>query len=111
MSPACTSVVRSFPPTQGHPLVMAMFALTTLPLMNKLSRDVKQRWNGGELQHIKDWWDGLTQLGPHYGYFPNPEKTWLVVKEEHYEAGSATFAGSGIQLTRHGRQYLGSAIG
>ena len=32
------------------------------------------------------------------------------MKEEHYEAASATFAGSGIQLTRHGRQYLGSAI-
>ena len=79
--------------------------------MNKLSQDVKQCWYGGELQHIKDWWDGLTQLGPHYGYFPNPEKTWLVVKEEHYEAASTTFAGSGIQLTRHGRQYLGSAIG
>ena len=46
-----------------------------------------------------------------YGYFPNPEKTWLVVKEEHYEAASATFAGSGIQLTRLGRQDLGSAIG
>ena len=42
-----------------------------------------------------------------YGYFPNPEKTWLVVKEEHYEAANATFAGSGIQLTRLGRQYLG----
>ena len=103
--------------TQGDPLAMAMFALATLPLMNKLSQDVKQCWYaddasaGGRLQHIKDWWDGLTQLGPQYGYFPNPEKTWLVVKEEHYEAASATFAGSGIQLTRHGRQYLRSAIG
>ena len=103
--------------TQGDPLAMAMFALATLLLMNKLSQDVKQCWYaddasaGGELQRIKDWWDGLTQLGPQYGYFPNPEKTWLVVKEEHYEAASATFAGSGIQLTRHGRQYLGSAIG
>ena len=96
---------------------MAMFALATLPLMNKLSRDVKQCWYaddasaGGELQHIKVWWDGLSQMGPQYGYFPNPEKTWLVVKEEHYEAANATFAGSGIQLTRLGRQYLGSAIG
>ena len=33
-------------------------------------------WNaGGKLQHIKDWWDGLTQLGPQYGYFPNPKRT------------------------------------
>ena len=34
-----------------------------------------------------------------------------MVKEEHYEAANATFAGSGIQLTRLERQYLGSAIG
>ena len=64
--------------------------LLTLPLVNKLSRNVKQCWYaddasaGGELQHIKVWWDGLTQMGPQYGYFPNPEKAWLVVKEEHY---------------------------
>ena len=51
---------------------------------------------GGELQHINIWWDGLTQIGPQYDYFPNPEKIWLVVKEEHYEAANASFAGSGI---------------
>ena len=51
------------------------------------------------------------QMGPQYGYFPNPEKTWLVVKEKHYEAAIATFAGSDIQLIRLGRQNLGSAIG
>ena len=32
------------------------------------------------------------------------------MKEEHYEAANATFAGSGIQVTRLGRQYSGSAI-
>ena len=40
-----------------------------------------------------------------------PRETWLVVKEKHYETANATFAGSGIQLTGLGRQYLGSAIG
>ena len=103
--------------TQGDPLAMALFALTTLPLIHKLSREVKQcsyadeASAGGELQHIKVWWDDLTQLGPQYGYFPNPEKTWLIVKDEHFEAASATFAASGIQLTKFGREYLGTAIG
>ena len=70
--------------TQGYLLAMAMFALATLPLVNKLSQDVKQCWHadnasaGGKLQHIKVWWDGLAQMGPQYGYFPNPEKPgWL----------------------------------
>ena len=103
--------------TQGDPLAMAMSALATLPLINKLSQEVKQCWYaddasaGGELHHIKVWWDNLTQLGPPYGYFPNPEKTWLIMKDEHFEAASTTFAGSDIQLTKHGRVYLGSAIG
>ena len=66
---------------------------------------------GGELQHIKIWWDDLTQLGPQYGYFPNPEKTWLIMNDKHFEAASITFTGSGIQLTKLGREYLGSAIG
>ena len=92
--------------TQGDPLAMPMFALATLPLVNKLSREVKQCWYtddtsaGDELQHIKVWWDDLTQLGPQYGYFPNPEKTWLTVKDKHFEAASSTFADSGIQLTK-----------
>ena len=63
------------------------------------------------MQHIKVWWDDLTQLGPQYHYFPNPEKTWLIVKDEHFEAASTTFAGSGIQLIKLRREYLGSAIG
>ena len=60
--------------TQGDPVAMAMFALATLPLVNKLSQDEKQCWYagdasaGGESQHIKVWWDGLTQMGPEYGY-------------------------------------------
>ena len=53
----------------------------------------------------------IPKLGPEYGYFPNPAKTWLVVKEEHLEAAQNTFGGSGIQLTTQGRQYLGAPIG
>ena len=57
------------------------------------------------------WWDKVTELGPQYGYFPNPAKTWLVVKEEHLEAAQNTFGGSGIQITTQGQQYLGAPIG
>ena len=51
----------------------------------------------------------ISQVAQNAG--PVREKTWLVVKEEHYVAASAIFAGSGIQLTGFGRQYSGSAIG
>ena len=39
----------------------------------------------GKLAAPKIWWDALQRLGPSYGYYPKPSKSWLVVKEEHYE--------------------------
>ena len=35
---------------------------------------------------LRAWWDKITEFGPEYDYFPNPAKTWLVVKEEYLEA-------------------------
>ena len=61
----------------------------------------------GKMDGLRAWWDKVTELGPEYGYFPNPTKTWLVVKEEHLEA--ATHSG-GLASTQ-GRQYLGAPIG
>lgn len=59
-------------------LIITCERITVLGAINYvLSRDVKQFWYaddasaGGKLQHIKDWWDGLVQLGPEYGYLSN----------------------------------------
>ena len=103
--------------TQGDPLAMAMYALAMVPLIDKVSGEVRQIWYaddasaGGKMDGLRAWWDKVTELGPEYGYFPNPAKTWLVVKEEHLEAAQNTFGGCGIQLTTQGRQYLGAPIG
>ena len=35
----------------------------------------------GGLKELQSWWDKLTSVGPDYGYFPNPSKTCIVVKE------------------------------
>ena len=103
--------------TQGDPLAMAMFALAMVPLINKLRGQAQQIWYaddasaGGKMKELRAWWDKITELGSEYGYFPNPAKTWLVVKEDHLEAAQHIFGESGIQLTTQGRQYLGSPIG
>ena len=103
--------------TQGDPLAMAMFALAMVPLINKMDGEVQQIWYAddasasGKMDGLRAWWDKITELGPEYGYFPNPAKTWLVVKEEHLEATQNMFEGPGIQLTMQGRQYLGAPIG
>lgn len=69
---------------------MAIFVLAMLPLIDKMNGGVRQIWYtddasaGGKLDGLRAWWDKITQLGPEYGYFPNPAKTWLVVKEGHH---------------------------
>ena len=103
--------------TQGDPLAMAMFALAMLPLIDKMNGGVRQIWYaddasaGGKFDGLRAWWDKITQLGTEYGYYPNPAKTWLVVKEGHLETAHNTFGSSSIQITTEGRQYLGAPIG
>ena len=63
----------------------------------------------GKLAVIKIWWDALQRLGPSYGYYPKPSKSWLVVKEEHYEKAKEMF--KDVQITTKGQRYLGSCIG
>ena len=93
--------------TQGDPLAMAMYAIGTLPLIHKLQGegDVTQAWYaddasaGGRTPDLRVWWDSLVSWGPHYGYNPNPGKTWLVVKPEHFPAAEEHFRGSGVNIS------------
>ena len=119
--------------TQGYPLSMAMYALSTVPLINKcqsvlssdnLSRAV-QVWYaddaaaGGDLKVLRTLWDILVQQCPAYGYFPKPSKTFLVVKSCCRAAATEAFEGTGVQLTedggdlghKAGQRHLGAAVG
>ena len=49
--------------------------------------------------------------GPHFGYNPNPHKTWLVVKPEHLTAAEEHFRGSGVNITTQGHRHLGAPLG
>ena len=67
--------------TQGDPLAMAMYAIATVPLIEKIASDgVKQIWYaddaavGGDLVSIKKWWDDLQKFGPDYGSFQTQQK-------------------------------------
>ena len=104
--------------TQGDPLAMAMYAVATVPLIEKIANDgVKQTWYaddaaaGGDLVNIKKWWDDLQRLGPDYGYIPNPRKTQLLVKDHLLDAASDLFRETGITVCSEGTRYLGAAIG
>ena len=64
-----------------------------------------------DLSGLKNWWDKLIDIGPSYGYFPNPLKTRLIVKEEDLEKAEEVFLNTGIWVTTDGSVALGSPIG
>ena len=101
---------------QGDPLAMAMFAVGIVPLIREME-GTHQVWfaddaaSVGSLNEVHQWWTKLEEIGPRYGYHPNPNKTWLIVKDEISENAQALFRSSGINITSDGRKHLGSAIG
>jgi len=66
----------------------------------------------GEVSHLHLWWNQLSLLGPHFGYFPNASKseTWLV-KNQYLQHAQSLFANTFVNITTDGRPQLGAAIG
>ena len=65
----------------------------------------------GGVTQLRNWWRSLCDIGPSFGYYPNPSKTWLVVKDGSHAAAAAAFGDTEVKLTTDGRPYLGSPIG
>ena len=76
--------------TQDNPLAMSLYAISLQPLITRLQVNsaASQCWYAddaagcGPLRDVKTWWDELMVSGPPLGYFPNPQKCWLIVKPE-----------------------------
>ena len=103
--------------TQGDPLAMPMYALASISLIDQLPRNVTQMWYAddacaiGSLSNLRAWWEELSTRGQKYGYFVNAPKTWLVAKESVMSEASKIFSGTAVNITSHGRPYLGSPLG
>ena len=51
-------------------------------------------------------------MGPSYGYFPKPSKTWLILKDkEKFYQAKEIFRGTNINITTEGHKYLGAVVG
>ena len=106
--------------TQGDNSASAFYSIGILPILNHLhdTCECPQIWfaddagAGGKLEHIVKWWDEITSVGPYYGYFPKPSKSWLIVKPNYLEEAQRVFEGRGVNITAHGHErYLGTPIG
>ena len=68
--------------TQGDPLAMSMYALATVPLIQKVSESAAlQSWYADDstavstIRKLRDWWSLLELHGPAYGYYTNAPKS------------------------------------
>ena len=53
----------------------------------------------------------MCELGPKFGYFPEPKKSWLIVKSDCFDKAIHVFNDTNIQITTQGRRHLGAALG
>ena len=95
-----------------------MYAVAITHLIGSLEdKATKQVWfandatTGGVFTSLRRWWDHIVERGPAYGYYQNPIKTCLVVKEGSLEMAKEVFQGTGVSITEEGKQHLGAAIG
>ena len=110
--------------TQSDPTVMAAYALRVAPLIHFLHQYVSMNNHrckevasaddftiAGKIAGIRSYWELLQQVGPLYGYFSKPSKSYLLVKEQYLENAVETFRGSEVKITKKGKKHLGAAIG
>ena len=91
-----TEIKSSEGTTQGDPVTMPIYALGVIPIMLIVLQITNTKTNfdakmvayaddfsaAGLISSLKYWWHTLRKLGPKYGYFPEPTKSWLIVKSD-----------------------------
>ena len=107
--------------TQGDSIAMPMYAMGIVPLLDNIKKtsasEVKHAAyaddlaGAGKLKNLRTWWDNVTEIGPLLGYFPRPDKSWLIVKPELFQSAVTAFADTDLQITIDGHSYLGGYIG
>ena len=90
--------------TQGDPLSMLFYAVAILPLIESLSDGTIQSWYADDsscvanLKDLRVWFDKLCDLGPDYGYYPEPSKSFLVIDPSDLQSAQDLFRDTGVQF-------------
>ena len=110
--------------TKGDQIAIGAYVLGDTPLIHFLrefifiskhgSKDVlfaEEFTVAGKASEIKAHWDILQQQGHLIGHFPNPSKSYFIVKERHYNKAVDVFMGSKVKVTSEEKRHLSAAIG
>ena len=107
--------------TQGDPPSGAFYTIDLQPLVLRISAATKMSskhvayaddlTGGGKLRHLRDWFDSIIESGPMHGYYAEPTKRWLIVKENLEQEAADIFEGVGVNITTSGKKHFGAVIG
>ena len=56
-------------------------------------------------------WNGLNEMRPSLGYYPNAKKCWLVTKPEKENEAMEVFGDTAIKIWTQGQKHLGAVLG
>ena len=99
---------------------MVMYAKATLPLIQSLQQEVEveQIWFADDSALGGMWTNSIiggirlhVQKGPALGYYANPKKTWLVLKEDQHENAVKCFEDTDVRSPQVCKGYWGSPLG
>ena len=99
---------------------MATYALGLVPLIDvflnienkcKMIAFADDLTGAGNLEQLHMCWMKLIDIRPKYGYFPKPEKSYLIVKESKFELAKNMFSGTCLKVISAGTRHLGAVIG
>ena len=97
---------------------MLMFAIAVVPLIQALVNREKwdQNWYADDsacaakLPRLCKWFERLVKMGPDFGYYPNPQKSIVVVDSKDEAEAHQFFDELGVTVAT-GQHFLGSFIG
>ena len=106
--------------TQGDPVAMAIYAIGITPLIMMMIELVTTRCDdikmvvfaddssaAEQLTSLLQWWTTLLEIGPKFGYYHEPKKSWLITKLETHTLAKEVFKTTKVKITNSGKRYLG----
>ena len=107
--------------TQGDPLAMALYGIALLPLaeiLREANTEVLQPWYAddaamqGRALAVAQCFHLLIRVGPHFGYFPEPEKSFAICPLATEAAAKEIFEREGLPVRYcRGHRYVGGYVG
>ena len=107
--------------TQGDPLAMALYGIALLPLAELLREEfpeVLQLWYAddaamkGAPLRVGKCFKLLTEVGPMFGYLPEPEKSFAIFPLASEEGVLDAFRSKGLDIKAcRGHRYVGGYVG